>query len=202
MIRTLFFDFGNVVAYFDHSPAVAKLSTYTDMPPEALRKMLYGSLERQFESGQIDTAEYIRTATELGQLRCTKAEFLAPFVEIFSRNADVCDLVPQLAKSYRLVLASNTNETHAAKFRLQFHDVLQHFSHLGVSYEAKARKPDAAFYAYCQSYANAEPHECAFIDDMAVNVEAAERHGFHGIHYRPGDTLTEILREVGICVNS
>src|SRR5947209_5022748 len=43
MIRTIIFDFGNVVAFFDHGRAVRQLARFTDMDPVELALQLYGS---------------------------------------------------------------------------------------------------------------------------------------------------------------
>ena len=43
MIRTVIFDFGNVVAFFDHGRAVRQLARCTDMDPVELALQLYGS---------------------------------------------------------------------------------------------------------------------------------------------------------------
>jgi putative hydrolase of the HAD superfamily len=41
-IRTIIFDFGNVVAFFDHGRAVARLARHTDLLPAELTLQLYG----------------------------------------------------------------------------------------------------------------------------------------------------------------
>jgi len=186
-MKTIFLDFGNVIGFFDHGRAIAKLKQFTDMPSTELALTLYGSpIEENYEKGNLSTAEYVQAAKIHGRLTCTDDEFLAAFVDIFWQNDEVCDLIPLLASKYRLVLASNTNEAHSRQFRSQFADVLAHFHHLGMSYEAGARKPHPEFFAYCQQFAGAEPEECLFIDDMPINTAAARVHGWKTIDYRPG----------------
>lgn len=198
-IRTIIFDFGNVVAFFDHGRAVARLARHTDMPPAELVLQLYGSpIEDAYERGAIDTAEYVRLAKLNGRLACTDDEFLAAFVDIFWRNDEVCDLVPRLRTEYRLLLASNTNRAHFNKYVQQFADVLAHFDHLGTSVAAGARKPEPAYFAHCQQFAAAAPHECLFIDDLPGNVEAAGKFGWRGIAYCPDGTLRDKLRAAGV----
>jgi putative hydrolase of the HAD superfamily len=198
-IRTIIFDFGNVVAFFDHGRAVAQLARYTDLPPAELTLQLYGSpIEDAYERGGIDTAEYARLAKLNGRLSCTDDEFLAAFVDIFWRNGEVCGLVPRLRPKYRLLLASNTNRAHFEKYHHQFRDVLTHFDHLGTSFEARARKPEPAYFAHVQRFAEAPPRECLFIDDLPGNVEAAEKFGWRGIVYRPDGTLADKLRAAGV----
>lgn len=202
-IRTIVFDFGNVVAFFDHGRAVARLARYTDLPPAELMLQLYGSpIEDAYERGAIGTAEYVRLAKLNGRLACTDDQFLAAFVDIFWRNDEVCDLVPRLRPKYRLLLASNTNEAHFNTYAEQFKGVLSHFDHLGTSVAARARKPEPAYFAHCQQFAGAPPRECLFIDDLPGNVEAAEKFGWKGIAYRPDGTLADKLRAAGVEVGT
>ncbi len=198
-MRTIFFDFGNVVAFFDHKRAIAKLSRYTDMPPVELALVLYGGpTEDDYEAGKLSTAEYVRLGKRNGRLKCTDEEFLAAFVDIFWRNDEACDLIPRLKPRYRLVLASNTNEAHFARYTRQFADVLEYFDHLCPSFHAGARKPHPEYFAYCQRFAGADPHECLFVDDLPENVEAARRHGWAGVCYQERGRLAEQLRAAGV----
>lgn len=198
-MRTILFDFGNVLAFFDHQRAVAKLAAHTPLPPTELTLALYGGvLEEDYECGRLSTAEYIRLATRDGQLTCSAAEFEAAFVDIFTRNDAVCDLIPRLKPKYRLVLASNTNDAHYRKYSEQFADVLKHFDARCPSHHARSRKPHAEYFAYCQRHTPHPPAECVFVDDMPSNVEAASRHGWQAVLYRPGEDLVGKLREVGV----
>ncbi|MFM8273532.1 MAG: HAD family hydrolase [Gemmata sp.] len=202
-IKTVIFDFGNVVAFFDHSRAVARLAGYTEVPPVEIALKLYGShIEDAYERGAIDTAEYVREAKLNARLKCTDEQFLAAFARIFWHNPEVSDLIPRLRPGYRIVLASNTTRAHFEAYSEQFADVLAHFDHLGTSFDAKARKPEEAFFAHIQQHANAEPEECVFVDDLPTNVEAAERFGWAGIVYRADGTLADKLRAAGVGVGT
>ena len=62
MIRTIVFDFGNVVAFFDHGRAVRRLARFTDMDAVELALQLYGSpIEDQYERGQLSTDDHDQT---------------------------------------------------------------------------------------------------------------------------------------------
>lgn len=198
-IRTLLFDFGNVVAFFDHQRAVAQLARHSDRAPAELMLELYGGpIEDDYEVGKLSTAEYVREAKLNGRLTCTDEQFRTMFCDIFWPNPEVIDLLPALAKHYRLVLASNTNDAHFTKYTAQFAGELKPFAHLVASHHAGARKPHPEFFAYAHRFAGAEPHECLFVDDLPVNIEAAERFGWKGVVYRPGGSLAKQLREHGI----
>jgi putative hydrolase of the HAD superfamily len=199
MIRTIFFDFGNVLAFFDHQRAIKKLLRYTDMPSAELTLVLYGGvLEDDFEVGRLTTAQYFAAVEADGRLQCSHDEFVSAFVDIFWENTPVTALIPKLKKHYRLVLASNTNSAHFNHYRRQFQSVIKHFDHLCVSHEAKSRKPHREFFEYCQQFANCAPHECLFIDDLPSNVSAAEDFGWKAITLTEADELIARMRELGI----
>jgi glucose-1-phosphatase len=198
-MRTVFIDFGNVIAFFDHQRAVAKLSRYTDLPAHELTLALYGGvLEEDYECGRTTTAEYIRLATRDGRLTCTPDEFEAAFVDIFTPNPEVCALIPKLKARHRLVLASNTNDAHYRKYTEQFADVLAHFDERCPSHQVGHRKPHREYFEHCQRHADAAPHECLFIDDYPSNIEAAKAFGWTCVAYRPDERLSDRLRDLGV----
>jgi FMN phosphatase YigB (HAD superfamily) len=199
MIRTIVFDFGNVVAFFDHSRALKQLAPFTDMDPVELALVLYGSpIEDAYERGAIPTDEYVREAMLNGRLTCSPDEFLAHYCDIFWPNPEVIDLLPRLKPRYRLVLASNTNDAHFTKYTFQFAREMARLDHIVTSPMARARKPEPVFFAFAQRHTDAEPGECLFIDDLPVNVEAAQRFGWKGLVYRADGTLVEKLRAAGV----
>jgi putative hydrolase of the HAD superfamily len=202
MIRTIFFDFGNVLGFFDHGRAIREFAKFTDMDPVELGLQLYGSpLEEDYESGKLTTAEYVRGAILNGRLRCSPEQFLSWFDQIFWVNPELAALVPRLKPRYQLVLASNTNDAHYRRYTEQFADTLRHFDHLIASHRIGARKPHAEFFSEAKRQAQAEPNECVFVDDLPVNVEAAIRAGFHGIVYTPGGSLESQLRHLGVLIS-
>ena len=75
---------------------------------------------------------------------------------------------------------------------------LARLDHIVTSPMARARKPEPAFFAFAQRHTDAEPGECLFIDDLPINVEAAQRFGWKGLVYRADGTLAEKLRAAGV----
>jgi putative hydrolase of the HAD superfamily len=202
-IRTIFIDFGNVIAFFDHHRATARLIPFTDMPEAELFRTLYGGqLEEDYEHGRITTEEYVRDAIRAGRLTCTPDEFVSAFQAIFTPNPEILDLIPRLKPRYRLVLASNTTDAHYRKYCDQFSSAMAHFDARCPSHHVGHRKPAAAYYEYCQQFADAPPHQCLFIDDILGNVESSTVSvGWKGIVYRPRDKFPDKLRAFGIELN-
>lgn len=200
-MKALIFDFGNVIGFFDHQITLGKLAPFTDLSPVEMYQAVYSEhLEVAFESGRMSQAEFLGRARELCRLRCDERVMAAAFADIFQPNLEVCSLIPRLKDKYRLVLGSNTNELHAAKFLEQFKEVLEFFDGLVLSHRIQTRKPDAGFFAHCQQVAGCEGEECLFIDDLPANVAGARTAGLHGLLYRPGNDLAGQLRELGIVV--
>lgn len=200
-MKTIIFDLGNVVAFFDHRRALDKLKPFSPLTTEEMFASVYaGDLEDRIERGHLAPPVFLREVHRLWRLRCD-VEFLAYAVgDIFWANPEVCDLIPKLADRYRLVLGSNTNAVHARRFLAQFADVLAHFDTLVLSHEIGTRKPDADFFHTCQRLANAKASECVFIDDLPANIDGARGVGFHGIVYRPNADLAGQLRTLGVLV--
>jgi glucose-1-phosphatase len=203
MIRTILFDFGNVVAFFDHDRAVRRLLPHTDRTAEELWRLFYtDDLEDRFESGQVSTDELIALARDKGGIRCDRAEFFDAFVDIFWPNPPMEDLIPRLkANGYRLVLASNTNAAHYERYREQFRDLLAYFDAIAVSHEAGARKPHPRFFEYAHRLAECEKAECLFVDDLMANVTGAREFGWNAIRYTRFDRLVHELRAAGAWID-
>ncbi|HEX4589408.1 MAG TPA: HAD family phosphatase [Gemmataceae bacterium] len=198
-MANLFFDFGNVIGFFDNRIAVRRFVCDCDLGEDACLAAIYdGPLEDDFESGRITGDEFIERACSAICYRGTRDKFRKEYEDIFRPNPAVCELTPRLAERHRLFLASNTNELHSAHFRRDFADVLRHFTALGQSFEAGARKPDRRFFDYCRNLAGCEANECLFIDDLPANVEGARAAGWRAIRYTDPANLRSELRQQGI----
>lgn len=198
-MKTIIFDLGNVIAFFDHRRGLERLRPFSPISVEEMYQSVYAcDLEDVVERGLVPPATYLRDVHKLWQLRCDVAFLGHVLGDVFWPNPETCELVPRLRKRYRLLLGSNTNVVHARRFLQQFADVFKHFHHLVLSYEIGARKPDVDFYHTCQRYAGARASECVFIDDLAANVAGARNFGFHAIHYQPNAGLAQQLGALGV----
>ncbi len=200
-IKTIIFDFGNVIGYFSHRRALEPLLPFTKLTREQLsERVLHGELEDAFERGRITTPEFVRTVRRLGELNCTEDVIAHSLANMFSVNEPVCDLIGQLRSRYRLLLGSNTNDLHYRFYCSMFAATVACFHHRVVSHEIGVRKPEREFYEHCQRYAECAPEECVFIDDMPANITAAEAHGWKGIVFSDFAGLMRELKKYGVAV--
>jgi putative hydrolase of the HAD superfamily len=183
-IKTIVFDFGKVVGFFDHRLTTHRLAPHSGIPADAIHAYLFGGpLEDDYESGRLSTPEFLKLVCDQCQLRCSGEELARSWADIFWPNLDVIALLPRLKPYYRLLLGSNTNELHTRQFREQFADAFRHFDALVFSYEIGVRKPEPGFFQHCQRLAGCDAEECVFIDDLPANVAGAKACGWHGIVY-------------------
>jgi putative hydrolase of the HAD superfamily len=202
-IRTIVFDFGNVLGFFSHRKSAEQLAAFGTLSPEAIQAYLYGgSLEEDFESGRVAPSVVLGLVRETFHLRGTDAELSRAFADMFTPNEPVCALVPQLKPRYRLLLLSNTNALHYEHFRRQFADTLDLFDGLVLSHEVGIRKPHRGIYDHAQRLAECPPHECLFIDDLPTNIDGARACGWQGLVYRRGDDLAHKLGGLGVHLSS
>ncbi len=198
-IKTVIFDFGNVIGFFDYRTALDRAGRELGIQPDGLRDLLLSTgLEEAYESGRITTAEFLGRIRQAFSVSRSDDELAAVYSDIFWPNTDVCELLPRLKPGFRLLLASNTNELHARQFSHQFAKTLRTFDALVLSHEVGSRKPSRAFYEHCQQLAECAPHQCLFIDDLPVNVANAREFGWNGIVYTGFECLCKELVRHGV----
>ena len=200
-MQAIIFDFGNVVAFFDHGKTLARLEPFTDMSAAQMHAAVYdGRLEDDFESGRIGSAEFCAAFRDLCRLRCDDVALTAAIADIFEPNPEICALIPRLTSRYRLLLGSNTNPLHSRHYLKQFQAILKSFHAIVLSHDIGVRKPAAGFFRHCQKLAGCPAEECLFVDDLAANIEGAKSVGMRGIVYAPGADFKSQLRQLGVLI--
>src|SRR5262249_6974734 len=109
-IKTIIFDFGNVVAYFDHWQACKALAKLGSCRAEEVCGFCFkNQLEDDLESSRLSSDEFLRRLRERFGLAATDELLARSFSDIFKPNPDVEALLPPLKGRYRLLLGSNTS---------------------------------------------------------------------------------------------
>ncbi len=199
MIKTIVFDFGNVLGFFDYGITTERLARHSHLSADAIRRFIYGGeLEDAYESGRITSADFLRRVRQGCGLTCPDEALTEAYSDMFWPNEEVCALVPRLKPHYRLLLGSNTTELHSRHFVRQFAGTLRHFDGLVLSHEVGARKPRPEFFRHAERLAGCKATECLFIDDMPANVVGARACGWQGIVYTRGIDLAAELAKAGV----
>ena len=97
---------------------------------------------------------------------------------------------------YNLYYISNTNPMDYETM-MKNHAILHELKGGLASYQEKMLKPDPAIYQLLLDRYGLKAEECLFVDDMAVNTEAAEKVGYHSLTLTTGAaTLETALRTI------
>ena len=152
-MKALIFDFGNVVAFFDHRRASRQLAALSNnfMDENTVYEAVFGtSLEYSFDCGKISVHEFIDRLRIVVGLTSSEDTIIKAWCDIFWPNDEVISLLPRLKKlNARLILASNTNELHFQWVSRQFADPLTFFENFVLSYRIGFRKPALPFFQIC-----------------------------------------------------
>ena len=106
--KVLVFDFGNVIGMFSHLKAAGQMAQYCNKNIETIRTVLFEeTTENELEKGNISPEQYRKIIRDSLHINCPDHEFDHAFSDMFTANDAVCNIIPHLAKSHRLVLLSN-----------------------------------------------------------------------------------------------
>ncbi len=199
MIRNIIFDVGKVLVSYEPDAYMDRLGLN-----EAQKKRIN---EAMFENKLWDDSDQgLKAPEEFLQAFIANAPELEQEIRLIHATVGkTVGLMPYAlewvqdlkARGYHLYILSNYSENMMNQTRsmLKF---LPFMDGEVFSYTIKMLKPDPAIYQYlCEKY-QLDPKECVFIDDRAVNIEAARREGIRGILFQnyaqAGNELDAILR--------
>ena len=141
------------------------------------RRWLSSPAVRRYETGKARRAEFARDVVEEFALPVDPDAFLAEFALWPRRLYDDAEtLLGELKPRFRLASLSNTNELHWERFTALWR--LPSLFHANFpSYAVGRLKPDADYFEHVLNTLGIAPERALFMDDNAVNVEAAARLG-------------------------
>jgi len=206
MTRTLLFDLGNVLLFFDHGKALRALASYlnplTAMYTSARKNEFLKELRGEadlLESGRMDLAQfYSRLKGKIG-LTIEFTQFQAIWNDIFTPNEPVLALAQTLATRYPCYILSNTNASHLEYVRATYPQ-LSFARGYAASHELGVMKPSREFFDKALQQFGLQPMDAVFIDDLAENVSGAREAGLDSFQYQTPEQLQQELAARGIVV--
>ncbi len=198
MIKTIFFDLGNVLIHVDKERAIREIAKLPGLDLNTVKQIAESNLEEEFEKGYFSAGEYIdKLRCEYGILTDVTLDHLIDiWQQPFEIIPEVWELIPVLKKQARLVLLSNTNDLHIRAVRKKY-SILDELDNLVLSYEVGFRKPEEQIYREALKIENSLPEESIFIDDLHENVIAAQLIGIRSHQFRHVEGLRTFLQESG-----
>ena len=201
MIGAVISDFGGVLT----SPllaAFARLQEHDETPPEAYGAAMAHSLAQDgvhplfaLERGEITEADFLarieRGLEHVTGRAVTLQGFATRLMDGLAPNQELFDYYRTLQRDHGLRFALCTNNVREWeplwRPKLPIDDL---FEVVVDSAFVGTRKPEPEIYAITLERLGLPAEACAFVDDLEVNVEAANNAGMHGVHFR--DTQSAI----------
>lgn len=178
-VDVILFDLGGVLVELAGVDQMIEWSPGIASHEELWRRWLESSAVRRFETGAIGRDDFALAIVDEFGCSVGADEFLAAFTW-WPRNVfpGALELVQSMRPHYRLASVSNTNEIHWDRFSNAW-KLDAAFHHNFPSYLVGKLKPDAEYFEHVLAELDVAPARVLFIDDNAINVEAAAALGMH-----------------------
>nr|WP_315493724.1 HAD family phosphatase [uncultured Rhodoferax sp.] len=207
------FDFGAVL--FTWRPIDLVTECFPDRAPTPalaghLAHEVFGHPDWQaFDRGTTTMEEVIeRTVVRLGLDRQALTQLVG---EIGARLVPMPDSIALLTRLHALRAQQQANGGEPlnlyflsnmpvpyARTLERLHAFLKDFDGGIFSGDVLLIKPEPAIYQLLQTRYALEPAKTVFIDDLLANIEAAQRQGWHGIHFKNAPQVTQALQAAGL----
>ena len=195
MIRNIIFDIGNVLTDFRWKEFLEDKGFDEAMVKRIAKASVQSPVWNEIDRGVWSMEElmqaFIRQDPEIEEeLRRAYGDITG----MVTKRAYAIPWIQELReKGYRVYYLSNFSEK-AYEDCADALDFLPYTDGGILSYREKLVKPDPEIYRRLLSRYSMEARESVFLDDTALNVEAAERLGIHGICFRTKEQAEEELR--------
>jgi len=197
MSKAIIFDFGKVLANYDHMITCEKLADFSPFPAEEIYQRIFKTeLEERYDKGLDSRIFYRRVKEKIwADSRLTWELFKEIWGDIFSENPGIERVLEKIKPEIKLFLLSNTNEIHW-EYISQMPVIKKFFpdeKQLILSFKLGLRKPDPLIFKEAIKRADCPAEKIVYIDDIPEYVQIARELGIKGILYNCQKEPAEIL---------
>jgi len=194
-IQLVLLDLGGVLLNL-HDP----LTTFgLDMPQEEfMETWLLSPSVREFERGDISSAQFASDIVEEFALPYTSTDFLRRFESWPDAMYDgVPELLESISRHRHIALLSNTNEVHWNRDDIAG-CLVPLIPKVFLSYQTQHLKPEAQAFEDVLQHFVIDADRVLFLDDNPLNINAAKRCGMQAHLTRGYDSLVQNMNQAGI----
>ncbi len=199
MIKTVIFDIGNVLAGFAWKEYFDRFSYSEEVKERIGRATVQSPVWNEYDRGNLSDEEVVEAFIKNDPgIEKELRESLNNISGMLVRYDYAIPWVRALKQSgYQVLVLSNFSHKAVADCG-EVLDFLP-FTDGGIlSYQDHVIKPQPEIYDLLMERYGLVPEECVFMDDTLVNVEAAQKAGIHGIHFRDKEQAEKELHDLGI----
>jgi FMN phosphatase YigB (HAD superfamily) len=99
---------------------------------------------------------------------------------------------------HKLFILSNWNQQSFKQLQIEHKDLFELFEGAIISGTLPFSKPDVRIYHHLLTTYQLNAGTCIFIDDISMNIEAAETIGITSIHHACSNKTRQILKTLGV----
>jgi putative hydrolase of the HAD superfamily len=163
---------------------------------------------KQYETGLVDDAGFRAAVRSLVRSETDEPDRWADQIIDQAWNSVLLNVpverierIRSLQGKYRLFLLSNTNPIHIREVDIRLAELglppLESlFEQVYYSHIVRMLKPNPDIYGYVLKQANLEASETLFLDDNALNIQAAAALGIRAVQVVPPKTILDYLDEI------
>ena len=202
-IKAILFDLGNVIIRFDPEILEKAYSTHGKIKKGAIVEYLLDSENvNKYMEGKLTNRQFYLRTSRLFRMDIKFGEFFHKWNSIFFPYPEVEEIIRTLKKKYpeiKLILLSNTNETHYEFLRKEYNilDVLD--AHV-VSHEVGKQKPHPEIFREALRLAGSISKDTFYTDDRLDLIERARTMGIRAYQFTGHEELKKQLAKYDIIV--
>lgn len=197
MIKNIIFDFGGVIYDIDHNlskQAFEKLGikNFDQLYGHEIQAHLFEKMERgelKLDEFRAELKKHLPKGVSDDELDDAWCGLLIGFDE------KKIDLLEEIGKNYQLFLLSNSNIIHYKRFIKDlnsYRDFRSLFTDVWYSHEKGLRKPEKESYLNLLEKNYIMASETLFVDDLDINIKAAEKLGLK-THHLEEDSILDMF---------
>lgn len=198
--KTIVFDFGNVLidldfeGCFEYFGRILEVDWSDRKLPESITKAIH-----RYNKGEIKDESMLWAFQQVNDKTPPRDLVKAWNSLVQTMPAHRFKLLASLKARYNLVLLSNINNLHILHIQKHFEkdhpaeDFESYFDHVFYSHIIGMRKPDDEIYLHITDTLGINPADILFLDDMLVNVEAAQKLGWNAIQHNPKNDIAKMI---------
>lgn len=198
-IKAVFFDLGGVILRTEYQAPRQHLAESFGMDYDDIDKVVFGGGPKgsaaRASIGEITEEEHWKNVMKT--LKLPASEYERVREEFFAGDVvdhEIVDFLRSIKPKYKVGLISNAwNGLRDYIVREKFDDA---FHHMIISAEVRVAKPDPKIYHIALEQLQVQAEEAVFVDDFIENIEACEKVGMKGIHFKDPKSALQQLKQM------
>ncbi|MDD7796145.1 HAD family hydrolase [Clostridium sp. 'White wine YQ'] len=199
MIKNIIFDLGNVLLDYNPVEYLMNKGIEKSKVKELINQVFLSEEWAMLDRGTITEEEAI-------EVLCKRSKENEDLIRLAMDNwYEILTPIEESVEILKAVKGAGYKTYILSNFHLvahenvtKKHDFFEHFDGGVFSFKEKLLKPEEEIYKLVLDRYNMKAEETIFIDDTAINIEAANKLGINGIVFKGAEDLRDELSKYGV----